>query len=288
MTIAVLEQLLRADSKPIFSPLSFPQSELLQTLTKVAAVYGLLHNSDELKKHCLKLLSVLLFSPTNIQNPSLAEIDLFHLLVSLCFTLPILFASNETSSSLNNVPTGNLNDLYLVRLILMAHCIQILASSGFLVVSESSVERKRAHSDDRKAQIMQKLIEKIQKSSHPVSSEELDEIRAKLRRSLLPLLRCAALFYHHLTDVKWPAESGAHASLVDLDEYSTISLYLGLPTDVADLFDVENESNLSDLINHWIATLSTSKSPMKYPTAINELHPLPHEYIDLMNQVSQG
>lgn len=35
-----------------------------------------------------------------------------------------------------------------------------------------------------------------------------EAIRDKLKISLLPLLRCAALFYHHLTDTTWPGESG--------------------------------------------------------------------------------
>jgi hypothetical protein len=78
---------------------------------------------------------VLLLSKTNVQIPSLADIDLFHLLVSLCFTLPVLFVSKEISPSLTNVPTGNLNDLYLMRIILMAHCVQILSSPGFLYES---------------------------------------------------------------------------------------------------------------------------------------------------------
>ncbi len=84
---------------------------------------------------------VLLLSRTNVQIPSLADIDLFHLLVSLCFTLPILFASNENSPSLTNVPTGNLNDLYLMRLIFMAHCVQILSSQGFLY--DNSKDKKK-------------------------------------------------------------------------------------------------------------------------------------------------
>ena len=82
---------------------------------------------------------VLLLSRTTIQIPSLADIDLFYLLISLCFTLPILFASKEVSPSLTHVPTGNLNDLYLMRLIAMAHCVQILSSQGFLY--EDSMNR---------------------------------------------------------------------------------------------------------------------------------------------------
>ncbi|CAF4777803.1 unnamed protein product, partial [Rotaria sp. Silwood1] len=289
-TIQSIEQLLRIDSKSIFSQLSIRQSELINCLTKVAAVYGSLHDNDKIKKHCLKLLSVLLLSRTNIQIPSVIDIDLFHLLVSLCFTLPILFSSNQTATSLTNVPTGNLNDLYLVRLILMAHCIQILSSQGFLYEIKNdnhqhSIMKHKSVDDDVEKQTIQKLIEKIIKNQTPPSSSvqllSLDEIRDKLKQSLLPLLRCTALFYHYLTGTSWPTETG-------LDEYSTICHYLGLPICLSKLLDTENERFSNDLINNWISTLSTSKSLITYPILVNELHPLPKEYIDLMNQVSQG
>ncbi|CAF4308834.1 unnamed protein product, partial [Rotaria sp. Silwood2] len=289
-TIQSIEQLLRIDSKSIFSQLSIRQSELINCLTKVAAAYGSLHDSDKIKKHCLKLLSVLLLSRTNIQIPSIVNIDLFHLLVSLCFTLPILFASKQTSPSLTNVPTGNLNDLYLVRLILMAHCIQILSSQGFLYEiknddHQQSKMRQKSIDDDAEKQTIEKLIEKIIKNQTPPSPSaqllSLEEIRDKLKESLLPLLRCTALFYRYLTGISWPVESG-------LDEYSTICHYLGLPICLSKLLDTENERFSNDLINNWILTLSTSKSLIKYPILVNELHQLPKEYIDLMNQVSQG
>lgn len=73
-----------------------------------------------------------------------------------------------------------------------------------------------------------------------------------------------------------------------LDEYSTICLYLGLPICLSKLLETENERCLSNLINNWILNLSTSKSTIKYPILVNELYHLPTEYIDLMNQVSQG
>ncbi|CAF3756931.1 unnamed protein product [Rotaria socialis] len=288
-TIQSIEQLLRIDSKSIFSQLSLRQSELVTCLIKVAAVYGSLHDSDKIKKHCLTLLSVLLLSRTNIQIPSLIDIDLFHLLVSLCFTLPILFASKETSPSLTNVPPGNLNDLYLVRLIVMAHCIQILSSQGFLyetkINDNQQAKMEKTINDDDELKTLQKLVEKIIKNQTSPSSLALllpiEEIRDKLKLSLFPLLRCTALFYHHLTGTPWPSESG-------LDEYSTICHYLALPICLSKLLDAENERFSNDLINSWISNLSTSKSPVKYPILVNELHSLPREYIDLMNQVSQG
>jgi hypothetical protein len=75
---------------------------------------------------------------------------------------------------------------------------------------------------------------------------------------------------------------------VEYDEYTIICMYLGLPVDLSVLLDTEHDSTLTDLINQWIVTLSTSKSSITYPTSTNELHGLPNEYIDLMNQVSQG
>lgn len=92
-----------------------------------------------------------------------------------------------------------------------------------------------------------------------------------------------------------PLEFSLAQSLIDffslhlgLDEYSTICTYLGLPICLSKLFDIENERYLNNLINNWILNLSTSKSTIKYPILVNELHSLPSEYIDLMNKVSQG
>ncbi|CAF0909766.1 unnamed protein product [Adineta ricciae] len=288
-TIQSIEQVLRIDSKSIFSQLSIRQSELINSLTKVAAVYGLLNDSEKIRKHCLKLLSVLLLSRTTIQIPSLAEIDLFHLLISLCFTLPILFASKEVSPSLTHVPTGNLNDLYLMRLIAMAHCVQILSSQGFLYEDKEDIPQQKTKTkanDEAEMQTIQALVEKIAKTQISTSSSTQilspERIRNKLKQSLLPLLRCSALFYHQITGTAWPAET------VDFDEYSAICQYLGLPTSLSELLNTDNERCVNDLINSWISNLSTGKSLVKYPISINELHPLPKEYIDLMNQVSHG
>jgi hypothetical protein len=86
------------------------------------------------------------------------------LLVSLCFTLPILFASKEISPSLTNVPTGNLNDLYLMRLIFMVHSIQILTSQGFLYDNNNDKGQTMNVDDHEELETLQKLIEKITKN----------------------------------------------------------------------------------------------------------------------------
>ena len=64
--------------------------------------------------------------------------------------------------------------------------------------------------------------------------------------------------------------------------------YLGLPTNLSKLFDFDNGNYLNELVDNWLGNLSISKSSVKYPILVNRLYALPREYIDLMNQVSQG
>lgn len=75
---------------------------------------------------------------------------------------------------------------------------------------------------------------------------------------------------------------------LDIDEYSTICLYLGLPIDISTLLDTDGQSGLNNLINDWISAASNRKIQIKYPTTINQLYRLPDEYIDLMNQIATG
>ncbi|CAF4446418.1 unnamed protein product, partial [Adineta steineri] len=77
---------------------------------------------------------------------------------------------------------------------------------------QSQTDIRNKNNDDAEIQILQKLIEKIMKN--PISSSSStnllsqEEIRDKLKQSVPPLLRCSALFYHHLTGTSWPVESG--------------------------------------------------------------------------------
>merc|ERR1712136_591520 len=54
-----------------------------------------------------------------------------------------------------------------------------------------------------------------------------------LKAASLPFLRCAALFYHHLTNVPGPAEL-AHFSD---DEFEVLTKYLSLPSTPAELLN---------------------------------------------------
>ena len=75
------------------------------------------------------------------ETPSLLEIDMFHLLVQLCFSLPVLYCEDENeedvspsagiSSTTSNkqmmrIPTGGLNEQHVLQFVFTAHIIQIM------------------------------------------------------------------------------------------------------------------------------------------------------------------
>ena len=75
------------------------------------------------------------------ETPSLLEIEMFHLLVQLCFSLPVLYCEDEdeedatptagmTSTSSNKqmmrIPTGGLNEQHILQLVFTAHIVQIM------------------------------------------------------------------------------------------------------------------------------------------------------------------
>jgi len=108
-----------------------------------------------------------------------------------------------------------------------------------------------------------------------------------VKRASLPFLRCAALFYHHLTCVPGPAELSHFAE----NEFSVLTKYLSLPSTPAELFEVFPQ--LTSLARKWsnhpnvhIMLKSDPSKVIAYPLKLNGLVPLPQDYSELINSVS--
>jgi len=108
-----------------------------------------------------------------------------------------------------------------------------------------------------------------------------------VKRASLPFLRCAALFYHHLTCVPGPAELSHFAE----NEFSVLTKYLSLPATPADLF--ESFPQLTSLARKWsnhpnvhIMLKTDPSKVIAYPLKLNGLVPLPQDYSELINSVS--
>lgn len=87
-------------------------------------------NTESVRKNCVRLLALILpYNKTALvdEAKSLLEIDMFHYLVSLCLAMPNLF-EEETPPKLSRTASGGLNDFNVFKLVLQAHCVQILLS----------------------------------------------------------------------------------------------------------------------------------------------------------------
>ena len=76
-----------------------------------------------IRSHGLKLLSMLF--ETKDSNMSILEYDSFGLLVALTFSLPSLFNGDQAAP----LPSGNIQDAHILRLVYIIHLVQILLTT---------------------------------------------------------------------------------------------------------------------------------------------------------------
>jgi E3 ubiquitin-protein ligase UBR1 len=215
-TIQVIEQLLSFESKPLFGRFSVKQVELLSSIVKQAALYGMAKNTESVRKNCVRLLALILpYNKTALidEAKSIIEIDMFHLLVSLCLSMPNLY---EETPKLSLVSNGGLNDFNVFKLVLQAHCVQIflakLKYSSFCGEDESkSVCEEfdvREHDVDSVYEFFRYLFGlSVEKNILKFTDEEKAKITkikkidvyVSLVKGLMPFLRCSALFFSNLT-----------------------------------------------------------------------------------------
>jgi len=61
---------------------------------------------------------------------------MFHHLVALCFSLPALYADDNSTDEQLLVATGRLNDLHALQLVFTAHIVQLLLTAHVNLKSE--------------------------------------------------------------------------------------------------------------------------------------------------------
>ncbi|KAL5008356.1 hypothetical protein ScPMuIL_013937 [Solemya velum] len=286
-TIQAVEQCLRYEQKPIFGSMTSRQSDCLTSLIKFAAVCSQVMTPDTVKQHCIRLLCVLF--PDGVERKKkesrcLLDVDMFHYLTCLVMTLPTLYAEGHTSA-ISTLPTGGLNDQHALQLVITAHIVQIL-----LTYDPSMADTMEMEADaegEKLLGIYTKLREKTGvNSGHNPSPWELS---AHVQKAVLPFLRCAAILFHHITNVP------SHASLQERSdvEFSLLCKYLGLPNQLSSLFEDQGEV-IEALITSWTNNTelkerlsgASSEKLVHYPLQCNELISLPEDYSDLINRVS--
>jgi hypothetical protein len=211
------------ESKPLFGQFTVKQADLLSNIVKQSALYGILKNTQAVRQSCIRLWAgILPNSSSSSMNPQIDgknfhDIDMFHLLVSLCLSMPNLYADKP---KLQSVACGSLNCFNIFKLVLQAHCVQIVLTK--IKLNTFSVANKTPSLDFKSDEqlngsINNKLLEFFhfivnlasEKNVIKLSNQEktrLMKISAMnfahtLMSSVISFLRCSALFFANLTNV---------------------------------------------------------------------------------------
>merc|ERR1711974_340680 len=180
--------------------LSSRQNDCLSTFIRFRGVVGSNFGEPKvIRSHSLKLVSTLVEAES--VNPSLMEVDVFSLLVSLTYSLPSLF-NGEGPASLPSFP-----------------------------------EKPREDFRTPPARDCRPLLDLLQVVKGDPAVLELDPVALwqEMMVALLGFLRSAALFYHYLSGVSAPVEL---TEILPADqEFAHLTKYLGLSSSPRLLLD---------------------------------------------------
>ncbi|ESO96461.1 hypothetical protein LOTGIDRAFT_115669, partial [Lottia gigantea] len=274
-TIQSIEQTLELEKKALFDAVPSRQSELLSSLVKYSAVCSQVMPTDTVKQHCVRLLTALIPQEKlklKSECPSIVDLDMFHYLVILGMTLPTLYAEQQ-QSSISTIPSGGLNDNHALHLVLTAHLVQILLTYNPQPNGMNNPSYFLSFS----------IMSEISPSPW--------QLNQYIRRAVSPFLRCATIFYHHLTGIPAPPELQETSTGSNV-EFDVLCKYLSLPTTLTCLLESSGKT-ISALIQSWCKSSKTqermtasSQPVISYPRPVNQLVHLPDDYSQLINQAS--
>ena len=271
--------------KPLFGNLSSRQNDCLSAFIRFCGVVGSNFGEPKvIRSHSLKLLSTVLECDTS--NPSVLELDMFGLLVSLTYSLPSLFNGEGPAP----LPSCNVQDNHVLRLMFLGHITQLV----FQVTPNFPNKPRQDFHCSPPAKECLPLLDLVEVVLEAFSLEatrpELSAIDPLalwqvIMEKSLGFLRCAALFYHYLSGVAHPTEL---TSLLPPDqEFVFLAKYLSLPFSPKHLLDSPfslvlakrwaAHPNVGELVKDFTQT---------YVLTVPQLVQLPDDYSELINNIS--
>ncbi|XP_064173858.1 E3 ubiquitin-protein ligase UBR2 isoform X1 [Anguilla rostrata] len=280
-TIQSIERLLVDEEKPLFGSLPCRQEDCLRSLARFGSACWTASSLPSVQGHFIRLLAALVPDPQVESSPSILDVDMFHLLVSLVLSYRSVHCQDSSGLSVDAV------QLHLFHLVTVAHIVQILLTS---VPAETTMEQESGGVDDEVEEGVCHLYNLLR--THLGSG--LREVGSGwhlwhcVRAGILPYLRAAALFFHHLNGVPTPPELRVAVGPYHLEQ---LCVYLCLPPNLLPLY--QNHRDLLDpLLQRWCShpgvreSLQGSSPLVSFPRESNRLIDLPDDYSALINQAS--
>uniref|UniRef100_A0A673YM57 E3 ubiquitin-protein ligase n=1 Tax=Salmo trutta TaxID=8032 RepID=A0A673YM57_SALTR len=233
-TIQSIERLLVDEKKPLFGSLPCRQDDCLSSLARFGSACWTAACQPTVQGHFIRLLVE--------ASPCILDVDMLHLLVSVVLSYGSVHSQDSSGLSVDAV------QLHLFHLITVAHMVQILLTSG--------PGKERANPIR-----MCVSLPEVGSGWH---------LWRCVKTGILPYLRGAALFFHHLNGVPAPPELHALCP----GQWEVLCGYLSLPSNPLQLFHSQQE------------LLDNGSFLLLFPRESNSLIDLPDDYSALINQAS--
>ncbi|XP_041722954.1 E3 ubiquitin-protein ligase UBR2-like isoform X2 [Coregonus clupeaformis] len=279
-TIQSIERLLVDEEKPLFGSLPCRQDDCLSSLARFGSACWTAASQPSVQGHFIRLVAALIPDPQVETSPCILDIDMLHLLVSVVLSYGSVHSQDSSGLSVDAV------QLHLFHLITVAHMVQILLTSG---PEEVTMEQESEGAEREEEEAICCLYNTLR--THLGSS--LPEVGSGwhlwrcVKTGILPYLRGAALFFHHLNGVPTPPELHALCP----GQWEVLCGYLSLPSNLLQLYHSQQEL-LEPLLHGWCShpslrqTLQGGGVLVSFPRESNSLIDLPDDYSALINQAS--
>ncbi|XP_069579847.1 E3 ubiquitin-protein ligase UBR2 isoform X3 [Brachyistius frenatus] len=278
-TIQSIERLLMDEEKPLFGSLPCRQDDCLSSVTRFSSACWTAAPLKTVHTHFIRLLAALVPDSQVENTPCILDIDMFHLLVYSVLSYSAVHSLDQSGRSV-----ADSGHLHLLHLVTVAHLVQILLTS---TTEEVCMDQDSRGSEEE--ELTCRLYGTLRKHLGSVLPEVSSgwQLLRCVKSGVLPFLRAAALFFHHLNSTAPPAE----LLVTGLGQWEALCSYLSLPTNLL-LLHHNQHTLLEPLIRRWCChpgvrqMLQGGGVIVRFPRESNRLIELPEDYSILINQAS--
>lgn len=233
-----MEWLLRDKKKALFGSLSARNSLCLDAIIRFIGASLTIYDHDLIRTNCIRILRYLVLGDHHLSSTQCClDLDAFSVLAFLVLSMPVLFAPSCSSLKLVLHPLGTELDKNLLHLLLVFHFVQVILTYQFNEEDRMETDEmdapssSKTHSEDVIALLFYEEVRTAAGYDQWTTVPSSHTIVHCLKTGSLPFLRCAAIFFHVLTDTPPPS------CLQDINnyEFENICKYLGLPSTIDEL-----------------------------------------------------
>ncbi|XP_028846030.1 E3 ubiquitin-protein ligase UBR2 isoform X2 [Denticeps clupeoides] len=278
-TIQSIERLLVDEEKPLFGSLPCRQDDCLSSLARFGHACWSVASRSTVQSHFIRLLAALVPDPCVENSPCILDVDMLHLLVSLVLSYPSVYSLDVSDLS------QDVAQLHFLHLVTVAHMVQVLLTSVPAVMTMEQESGGEREEEEGICLFYHMLRTNLGSVLCEVASGW--HLLRCLKSGLMPFLRAAALFFHHLNGVPSPPE----LRTLGLGQWEALCGYLSLPSNLLQLFHSHKEV-LDPLLQRWCShpgmkeSLKANQTLVSFPRESNQLIELPDDYSALINQAS--